>query len=618
MESLKEHLRRMNIYIQKIANNTRVLSLQFVALRKSNTKKFYTISGAALAAVIFITTAIGMNLKEKNLDGTLLLSATQDSGYRTQKIELIRDASVLIPGTVLSNETANIYSRREGIIEDIYKDIGDEVQKNEVVALLLPQGVEGQSSAKIAEKSAMKARAEADHLNAQSVALGSIGKANQQVEEKGVALEVARREQEGLIKKMIQSEANVKQMREQAFITTRDARQIMERIMIGSNARTGIELREDDILPQIGSLSSNHMERYEIISTFNYFKKLEDIYLETNEKEKNEALDALLQQVHKAFLELHNLLSITGTSPIAQPGRGVQKDPTEIVSQIHITQNNVLKKEENWQDAVLSYEELITREPELYQHMIGEKEYVESNQVKLLKSQLKTAQDNYGLIDSQQKQLIERTEKTVQIANASLRAESTQSGHHQIRSPFSGIISKRFIDVGEIVMTSRPAFELVDVPTSLSKEAKTEIKFGLPEHLQLSVDIGSTITFLAPGNDEMLYEAIVTRKSPQVDIETHTITIQAKLSDDISLPHHSSVRIRIDEHGEPVFRVPSYAVKREAEKNILWILDDETSEPIQKSITVIAEDGEFAEVSGDITTDMLLVLDPPDLFFKAK
>jgi hypothetical protein len=163
-------------------------------------------------------------------------------------------------------------------------------------------------------------------------------------------------------------------------------------------------------------------------------------------------------------------------------------------------------------------------------------------------------------------------------------------------------------------MPSRPAFELVDVPTSLAKAAKTEIKFGLPEHLQASVDIDSSITFLIPGDDETKYEAIVTRKSPQVDMETHTITIQAKLSDDISLPHHSSVRIRIDEHGEPVYRVPSYAVKREAEGNMLWILDKETSEPTQKSITVIAEDGEFAEISGEITADMFVILDPPDLF----
>ncbi|MBT3835052.1 HlyD family efflux transporter periplasmic adaptor subunit [Candidatus Peribacteria bacterium] len=596
-----------------MANSTHMLSLQFVALRKSNAKKFYIISGSTLAAV-FITSTAAMSINRSDVSNAPLLGATNDSGYRTQQVELIRDASVLIPGTVLSNETANIYSRREGIVEDIYKDIGDEVQKNEVVALLLPQGVEGQSSAKIAEKSAIKARAEADHLNAQSVALGSIGKSSQQIEEKRVELEIAKREQDGLIKKIIQSAENVEQMRGQAFIAARDARQIMERMLLGSNTRTGIEIREEDILSAIGGLSSNKNERYEIIPVFNYFKSLEDIYMNASADQKNDALDDLLEQAQTAFLGLHNLLSITGSVPISQPGRGVQKDPTDLINEIHTTQSNVLKKEENWQDALLSYEELIANEPELYQFILGKTDTAESNKVKLLTSQLKTTENNHGLIDSQQKQLIEGMEKAVQIANASLRAESIQSGHHQIRSPFSGIISKRFINVGEIVMPSRPAFELVDVPTSLAKAAKTEIKFGLPEHLQASVDIDSSITFLIPGDDETKYEAIVTRKSPQVDMETHTITIQAKLSDDISLPHHSSVRIRIDEHGEPVYRVPSYAVKREAEGNMLWILDKETSEPTQKSITVIAEDGEFAEISGEITADMFVILDPPDLF----
>ena len=601
-------------HIHTLMQRSRTEYRQFLALRSINPKRFYLLSGVLLTGILIVG-SFSLSMFQSGGTTTLLQEAST-SKYRTLQVELLRDSSLLIPGTVLSNETANIYVRRDGIVEDVYVDIGDEVEKGEVVALLLPQGVEGQSAAKIAEKSAMQARAEADHLNAQSVAIESVSKAEQQIAEKKTALEIAKREQQGLIKKMAQSAEHVIQMRDQAFLAARDARQAMERILTGSNARVNGDIREDEILRAIGSLSANNIKRHEIVSLLNALYDTENFYLNAAEAEVDTVLRKYLAQIDETFLVLHDLLALTGGTPIYQPGRDIKLDPTDIINTIHTTQSKALLRKEMWQDALLAYEELIASEPELYKAMLGEMENAQSNKVKLLTSQLQTTENSHSLIESQQQQMIERSEKAVKIANASLRAESAQSGHRKIRSPFTGIISKRFIDVGEVVMTSRPAFELVDVPTSLAKEAKTEIKFGLPEHLQSSVDIDSTITFLMPGDDELPYEAIVTRKSPQVDRETRTITVQAKIADDISLPHQSNVRVRIDEHGEPVYRIPSYAVKREEEGNILWVLDTETDEPMQKSITVIAEDGEFAEVTGDIDAKTLVILDPPDLFGK--
>jgi len=197
-----------------------------------------------------------------------------------------------------------------------------------------------------------------------------------------------------------------------------------------------------------------------------------------------------------------------------------------------------------------------------------------------------------------------------------LQSEYASSGHREIRSPFSGTVSKRFVNVGQIVMPSMSAFELTDVPTSLAKKAKSELQFGLPEYLQSAVDVGDTVTFFLQTDDMRQHSAIVTRKSPQVDMQTHTVTVQAKIPDDLQLPHQSSVRIRITDEKRPVYRVPSSAVKREAERNYVWILDPQTQNPTQSPVSVIAEDGEFAEVTGTITAESVVILDPPDLFSK--
>ena len=588
-----------------------------IALRKSRPKHFYIISGSSVAALLMLGT-FGVSRSEDPLPPALVITGSEgESAYSTVNPVLVsNDSSLLLPGKILSNETANIYPRREGIVEDVYVDIGDEVKKGQTVALLLSKGVEGQSMAIIAEKTARQAQAESDHLNAKSVAIESVSKANQLIEEKRAALEVAKREQEGLMKKMAQSAENAIQMRDQAFIAARDARQVMERILTGTNASTGIDLKEEDILQQIGALSSNKQERYDILSAFNAFRDYEYEYLDVSDADKDNVLRKLFAQAQKSFFALHGLMAVTGTTPIPQPGRGTSMDPVDITKEVLSVQDKVLKAKEKWEDAFFNFEELIASEPEIYAEAHGKINNAQSNKVKLLSSQLKTTQENYRLIQSQQEQVIERSEKAIDIASASLRAESAQSGHRKILSPFTGVVSKRFINVGDIVMSSKSAFELVGVPTSLAKDAKAEIQFGLPEHLMSALDVGDAIAFLLPGDDSEEHEAFVTRKSPQVDMQTHTITVQAKIDEDLSLPHHTNVRVRITNRGTPAFRIPSYAVKREDDKNIIWIMDSDINKPVQMLVTVIAEDGEFAEVSGEIDELSEIILDPPDLITK--
>jgi hypothetical protein len=89
--------------------------------------------------------------------------------------------------------------------------------------------------------------------------------------------------------------------------------------------------------------------------------------------------------------------------------------------------------------------------------------------------------------------------------------------------------------------------------------------------------------------------------------------VQAKLDDGLKLPHNTSVRVRIVDRATPLFRIPSFAVKREEDINYVWMLDAETEAPRKARVSVRSEDGEFAEVTGTISEESLIILDPPDL-----
>lgn len=538
-----------------------------------------------------------------------------DAAPATVIPELVENAStVVLLGTVISNETANIYPRRDGIVEDIYVDIGDTVKKGQVVAVLLPKGVEGESAAAIARKKAEKAQMSAEYSTAQNVAKQSLSKAEQEVAEKREALAVAVREQEGALQRIALAQTNVRQMQDQAFVTLRSARQTIERLLLGSNARTDINVSEQDILQKLGAVRRE--TRYDIISLFNAMKKLEDAYAKAPNEKQESLMMEMMEASQKVFPAMHALIAATGLTPIPLPGRGMSIDPADITEETHDAQTMVLEAKEEWENAILSAKEMIANEPELAAKLRGEIKNAKSNEVKLLEEELKTSEEEISLIASEQDQMVKIAEQGVAIADAELRMETAQSGNRQILSPFTGVVAKRFIEVGQIVMPSDPVFELTNVPTTLAKKAKAEIQFGLPENLLSAVNVGDTVHFFRQSDEEEMGEAVVTRKSPQVDSETYIIMVQARISGDASLPHRSSVRVRLTDEDRPVFRVPATAVKREKDANYVWLFPKDSDIPKRVSVTVIAEDGEFAEIAGAITAESRIILDSPLLFEK--
>lgn len=581
-------------------------------------KRPIIIGTAAFLIIVLVamTIIIGTRKPTEQRSDRPLQKSSEETNFQTlQPILISGSSSTILLGTVISNETANIYPRRDGIVEDVLVDIGDTVQKGQVVARLLPKGVEGQSAAAIAEKQARKVQAESDYSNAQFVAAESIANAQQRVDEAEAQYEIALRKQESLLEQFAQSEENVYQKREQAFAHVQNARRLMEWILLGSNDRSDNAIQENDIQRTLGLLDGNPDLRYAVIPPLNALNNAETQYRTSDHKGRKEWIDVLFQSSFEGLDATQRILqatpSVTATKRLDQYS---QADLTERIQKIITAQNDLYQAKERYDDASREFGELRAEEPSIYEayrtNTIGN---AQSNAVSLSQEQLSTAQNMLTLTEASQKQTIERQQTMVTIADTMLRSEYTQSGHREIRSPFSGVVSKRFINVGAIIMSSKPAFELTGVETSLAKKARAEIQFGLPEELIGALDTEDPVTFFLQTDESQIFEATVTRISPQVDIQTQTISIKAKIPDDVSLPHQASVRVRITNEEAPVYQLPSSSVKRDEGSNYIWILGED-NHPSKQSITVIAEDGEFAEVTGDITAMTSIILNPPDTF----
>ena len=64
-----------------------------------------------------------------------------------------------------------------------------------------------------------------------------------------------------------------------------------------------------------------------------------------------------------------------------------------------------------------------------------------------------------------------------------------------------------------------------------------------------------------------------------------------------------------------VFQLPVSVIKRSHDTNYIWVLKDD-NKPKKLRVNVIADDGEFAEVTGRIDRNTQVILDSPDLFEK--
>ena len=211
------------------------------------------------------------------------------------------------------------------------------------------------------------------------------------------------------------------------------------------------------------------------------------------------------------------------------------------------------------------------------------------------------------LVDEQQDLLEETALDSLIATEATLSKEIIVQGHTKLISPFTGKVAKRFITVGESITPSEPVFSLVDVPTHLAQKAESEIRFSVPEEYIGALEVGDDVVFFIGSGEDKPRSAEITRISPQIDEMTHQYAVQAVISDDLNLPHNAQVRVRLVTSDVRVYSVPSSSVKRIDDENYIWILNQGVEIPKKMRVRVLGDDGEFAEVTGNIDQETVVV-----------
>jgi len=135
-----------------------------------------------------------------------------------------------------------------------------------------------------------------------------------------------------------------------------------------------------------------------------------------------------------------------------------------------------------------------------------------------------------------------------------------------VRSPFDGVVTQRFIGLGQPVAPGAPLFRVADFNPLL-------VRVFMPERVVQKISVDQRVRIEADAKPDIEYSGRVARIAPVVDRRTGTIKVTLELdkNDEGTLMPGSFVRVFIetDRHAEALV-VPGRAVVEEGGESFVY------------------------------------------------
>jgi RND family efflux transporter MFP subunit len=171
---------------------------------------------------------------------------------------------------------------------------------------------------------------------------------------------------------------------------------------------------------------------------------------------------------------------------------------------------------------------------------------------------------------------INNAETAMKVAKANYDAAATRLSYARIVAPFSGVITKRFLDPGtSIAANNATLFTLMDID-------KVKIVVNIPEKdvtLIYKVRTAQITLDALPGK---VFEGRVTRFSDAVDLMTRTMDVQvevANINHEIKPGMFATISLTVSENMDAL-TVPTNSLLKDDAGLYLFVLDDKKAKRI--------------------------------------
>ncbi|MEA5514511.1 efflux RND transporter periplasmic adaptor subunit [Nodularia sp. UHCC 0506] len=188
-------------------------------------------------------------------------------------------------------------------------------------------------------------------------------------------------------------------------------------------------------------------------------------------------------------------------------------------------------------------------------------------------SKVATAQAHLSAINAQiqgQQTTISQAEKVVQQAEEDIKNQQLQPQNYRITAPFSGIVSKIPVQVGDLVNTSTPL-------VTVSQKQPLEVKISVPPEQSNQLRQGMPVEVLNP-QGQILSTSKISLIAPDTNNEKPSVLVKALFNNsEGQLQPEGLVRARVILNQRSGVLVPTKAVSRLGGETFVYVIKTEES-----------------------------------------
>ena len=191
-------------------------------------------------------------------------------------------------------------------------------------------------------------------------------------------------------------------------------------------------------------------------------------------------------------------------------------------------------------------------------------------------------------------------------ADANLQRLQELEAFKHVTAPFAGVITKRNLDVGDLIDTSgKPLF-------LLSQTDPLRVYVSVPQTYANLVKTGQTVVVTQAELQNQVFKGQVTRTSASIDASTRTMQVEVSLpnKDGLLLPG-AYVQVALPLSASATLSVPSNALLFRGEGTRVAVVDAQGKVTLH-AVTLGRNNGTTVEITGGLKADDRLVLNPPD------
>ncbi len=117
-------------------------------------------------------------------------------------------------------------------------------------------------------------------------------------------------------------------------------------------------------------------------------------------------------------------------------------------------------------------------------------------------------------------QEVDKADANLKVAQANLAYAQAELDKTNIRAPFKGRLDLRFVSPGQYITSGQNLVRIVD-------KSSLKVQYAVPERYLNQLSLGKVVRFHTSAFPEQVFEGYVSFVSPQVDVDTRTITVEA-------------------------------------------------------------------------------------------